>query len=52
MTYHQITPAERFTLAALRRQGYSNAEIARVTDRHRSTIGREFRRSCAKFDGA
>jgi len=52
MTYHQITPAERYTLAALRRQGYSNAEIARVTDRHRSTIGREFRRNCAKFDGA
>lgn len=52
MTYHQITPAERYTLAALRRQGYSNAEIARVTDRHRSTIGRELRRNCAKLDGA
>lgn len=52
MTYHQITPAERYTLAALRRQGYSDAEIARVTDRHRSTIGREFRRNCARYDGA
>jgi transposase, IS30 family len=52
MTYHQITPAERYTLGALRKQGYSNAEIARVTDRHRSTIGREFQRNCAKHDGA
>ena len=52
MTYHQITPAERYTLGALRKQGYSNAEIARVTDRHRSTIGREFRRNCARHDGA
>lgn len=52
MTYHQITPAERYTLGALRKQGYSNAEMARVTDRHRSTIGREFQRNCAKHDGA
>jgi len=52
MTFHQITPAERHTLGALRKQGYSNAEIARVTDRHRSTIGREFQRNCAKHDGA
>ena len=43
MTYRQITPAERYTLAALSKQGYSNAEIARITERHRSTIGREFR---------
>jgi IS30 family transposase len=52
MTYHQITPAERYTLGALRKQGYSNAEIARITERHRSTIGREFQRNCAKHDGA
>ena len=52
MTYHQITPEERYTLGALRRQGYSNAEMARVTGRHRSTIGREFLRNCAKHDGA
>ena len=52
MTYHQITPAERYTLGALRKQGYSNAEIALVTNRHRSTVGREFRRNCAKHDGA
>jgi IS30 family transposase len=52
MRYHQITPAERYMLAALRKQGYSNALIARITDRHRSTIGREFRRNCAKLDGA
>jgi IS30 family transposase len=52
MTYHQITPEERYTLGVLRKQGYSNAEMARVTGRHRSTIGREFRRNCAKHDGA
>ena len=52
MTYHQITPEERYTLGVLRKQGYSNAEMARVTGRHRSTIGREFRRNCARHDGA
>ncbi len=46
MSYHQITPAERYTLGALRKQGYSDSEIARITDRHRSTIGREFQRNC------
>ena len=52
MTYHQITPAERYTLGALRRQGYSNAEIARRLDRHASTISREVRRNAARLDGA
>ena len=52
MRYHQITPAERYTLGVLRKQGFTNAEMARALDRHRSTIGREFRRNCAKHDGA
>ena len=52
MRYQQITPGERYTLALLRTQGYSDAEIARITGRHRSTIGREFRRNYTAYDGA
>lgn len=52
MSYRQITPAERYTLATLRRQAMSDAEIARIMGRHRSTIGRELRRNSARFDGA
>ena len=51
MPYHQITPAERYTFGLLRKQGHSNAEIARITGRHRSTIGREFLRNVST-DGA
>jgi transposase, IS30 family len=35
MTYHQLTPGERYMLAALRRQGCNQAEIARSLGRHR-----------------
>jgi IS30 family transposase len=52
MRYQQITPAERYTLSLLRKQGCSDAEIARITGRHRSTIGREFRRNHTAWDGA
>jgi len=51
MRYIQITPEERYTVALLRRQGKSNAEIARVLGRHRSTIGRELRRNSSAYDG-
>jgi IS30 family transposase len=52
MRYHQITSDERYTLGVLRRQGFSDAEMARAVGRHRSTIGREFRRNSARYDGA
>ena len=52
MRYQQITPDERYTLGVLRRQGFSDAEIARALGRHRSTIGREFRRNFSRYDGA
>jgi IS30 family transposase len=49
--YHQLTSGERYELAALRRQGLSNAEIARALGRHRSTIGREFARNTREDGG-
>ena len=54
MRYHQITPEERYTLATLRKQTppLSNAAMARLLGRHRSTVMREFRRNVARFDGA
>jgi IS30 family transposase len=48
MTYHQITSEERYTLAALRKQGVTAAQIAKTLGRHRSTIYRELERNtCA-----
>ena len=52
MRYNQITPAERVVFGVLRRQGFTDAEIARATGRHRSTIGREFARNHSRYDGA
>jgi Helix-turn-helix domain len=43
MSYRQITPGERYMLAALRRQGLNQSQIARSLGRHRSTIGRAAR---------
>ena len=51
MTYRQLSPAERYMLAALRRQGRSQAEIARLLGRHRSTVCREVRRNSTRADG-
>ena len=44
-TYHQLTPGERYELSALRKQGFSQAQIARSLLRHPSTISREVRRN-------
>ena len=53
MHYHQITPAERYTLATLRKQvpALTVSEIARLMDRHRSTISRELARNGSRRDG-
>ncbi len=45
MSYHQLTSGERYALSALRKQGFSQAAIARALGRHRSTISREVRRN-------
>jgi IS30 family transposase len=51
MTYRQLSPEERYMLAALRRQGLNQAEIARSMGRHRSTVCRELRRNSTRSDG-
>jgi IS30 family transposase len=51
MTYRQLSPEERYMLAALRKQGFNKSQIARALGRHRSTVGRELRRNSTKADG-
>ena len=51
MPYHQITSAERYTLALFRQHGLCPAAIARVLGRHRSTITREMQRNGTPRDG-
>jgi transposase, IS30 family len=51
MTYRQLTSGERYMLAALRKQGLNQAQMARALGRHRSTVCREFRRNCSRADG-
>src|SRR5918997_461775 len=51
MTYRQLSPEEGYMLAALRRQGLNQSEIARELGRHRSTVCREVRRNSARADG-
>ena len=52
MKYRQLTSEERYTLGLLRRQGYRQVLIARVLQRHPSTICRELRRNRTRYDGA
>src|SRR5919107_1521817 len=51
MTYRQLSPEERYMLAALRRQGLNKSQIARALGRHRSTVSREVRRNSTRSDG-
>jgi IS30 family transposase len=50
MSYIQITPEERYRLAALRKQGVSQAAMARELGRSPSTISREFARNTCSYD--
>jgi transposase, IS30 family len=45
MPYTQIASEERYALSVLRKQGCTQAEIARALGRHRRTISRELRRN-------
>jgi predicted transcriptional regulator len=51
MTYSQLTSEERYMLAALRRQGCNQSQIARLLGRHRSTVCREVKRNGTRADG-
>ena len=51
MMYCQLTSAERYMLAALRKQGLNQSQIAASLGRHRSTICREIRRNRCRLDG-
>lgn len=51
MKYHQLTSGDRYSLSALRTQGLNQSQIAKQLGRHRSTISRELKRNCARFDG-
>ena len=50
-TYRQLTSGERYALSALRKQGHTQAQIARALSRHPSTICREVRRNSRKDGG-
>ena len=53
MNYKQLTEGDRYTLAALKRQGLSFTNIAKAMNRDRSTIYREVNRnSCWIIDGS
>ena len=51
MNYEQLNAEERSVLAALRRVGLNQAQIARELGRHRSTVSRELKRNGASHDG-
>ena len=45
MSYRQLTEQDRMTIWSLKREGKSQADIARKLGCHRSTISRELRRN-------
>ena len=51
MTWCQLTSAVSYMLAALRRQGYNQADTGRLLGCHRSKICRELRRNNTRADG-
>lgn len=50
--YHQLTSEERYTLSTLKKEGFSNAAIAKRLGRHRCTICRELRRNRTTHDNS
>ena len=53
MKYQQLTEGDRYTIAALKRQGLTPTAIAKAIGRHRSTIYREYKRNkCWIIDSA
>lgn len=51
MTYRQLTSGERYMLAALRKQGLNQSQVATALGRHRSTVCRELLRNSTRADG-
>ena len=49
--YTQITADERYALSILRKQGHSQAEMARILGRLWSTMSRELRRNVWRCNG-
>jgi IS30 family transposase len=49
--YHQLTQEERYSITAHRMAGRTQAQIAKLLGRHRSTISRELRRNATAHDG-
>src|SRR5258708_1482860 len=45
MNYTHLTQSERYQIAILNKAGHDRGEIARVMNRHASTISRELRRN-------
>jgi len=52
MRYRQITHEERKWIGFFKQLGFLASDIARVLDRHRSTITREIQRNSKKYDGS
>ena len=51
MVYVHLSEEERYSVAAMRIQKISTAEIGKRLNRHRSTIYREVARNCSEYDG-
>lgn len=50
--YHQLSSAERASIATMLAEGRRESDIARALDRHRSCINRELERNGARLDHA
>lgn len=48
MRYTHLTQGERYQIQALSKAGHDPSDIARLMDRHKSTISRELKRNCGQ----